>query len=128
MSRMLRPSLMAALAAGGSVTTVAPTDADIGGTTVHIFSDTSELGVEDVPFVLLGGGAIQVVSTDGEEKRNPIDKNIDEMAYVGVGAKYRVVDWGLRVDGRALFLPASVDGDNAPAATHPDIGAHKDGL
>jgi len=186
MSPMLRPSLVAALAAGGIAATVAPAHADIeiGGTTgVHIFSDTSELGVEDVPtansernsaqlglrlgvffrsllgveaelgvipgearaqayeiwnltyrahlvaqyrggesanklvpFVLLGGGAIQVVSTDGEsQKRYPIDKDTDEMLYVGVGAKYRVANgWGLRLDGRMLFVPASVDGDQMP--------------
>jgi OOP family OmpA-OmpF porin len=68
-----------------------------------------------IPFVLLGGGALQVVSTDGENMDNPILEDIDEMIYAGVGAKYRVDnDWGLRLDTRTMFVPASVDGDDEP--------------
>jgi len=68
-----------------------------------------------IPFVLFGGGAIQVVSTDGEGRSNPILKDTDEMLYAGVGAKYRVDNgWGLRLDGRVLFVPASVDGEDMP--------------
>jgi outer membrane protein OmpA-like peptidoglycan-associated protein len=69
-----------------------------------------------VPFVLVGGGAIQVVSTDGAGKANPIEKDTDEILYVGVGAKYRVDNgWGLRLDGRLLFVPAAVDSDDMPS-------------
>ncbi|MBA3501168.1 MAG: OmpA family protein, partial [Deltaproteobacteria bacterium] len=69
-----------------------------------------------VPFVLVGGGAIQVVSTDSEGKNNPIVKDTDEMLHVGVGAKYRVDNgWGLRLDGRLLFVPAAVDSDDMPS-------------
>jgi OOP family OmpA-OmpF porin len=69
-----------------------------------------------IPFVLLGGGAIQVVSTDGEGKNNPILKDTDEMLYAGIGAKYRVDNgWGLRLDGRLMFVPAAVDGDDMPS-------------
>jgi outer membrane protein OmpA-like peptidoglycan-associated protein len=69
-----------------------------------------------VPFILVGGGAIQVVSTDGAGKANPIEKDTDEVLYAGVGAKYRVDNgWGLRLDGRLLFVPAAVDSDDMPS-------------
>ncbi|MBA3395431.1 MAG: OmpA family protein [Deltaproteobacteria bacterium] len=69
-----------------------------------------------IPFVLFGGGAIQVVDSDGEGKSNPITKDTDEMLHLGVGAKYRVDNgWGLRLDGRVMFVPASVDGDGDPS-------------
>ena len=58
-----------------------------------------------IPFVLFGGGAMQVVST-----KNPtiIGKDTDAELYAGIGAKYRVDNgWGLRVDGRILFPPSS---------------------
>jgi outer membrane protein OmpA-like peptidoglycan-associated protein len=58
-----------------------------------------------VPFVLAGGGAMQVVSSKDTDL---IDKDTDAMLYVGVGAKYRVDNgWGLRADARLLFPPSS---------------------
>ncbi|HEU0034660.1 MAG TPA: OmpA family protein [Kofleriaceae bacterium] len=181
---MFRPTLVAALAAGG-VGLVAPSaqaNVEVGGTAgVHVFSDTNELGVNDVanapsernsalfglrlgvffgnllgvegefgvipsesrdqvfdvwnityrahlvaqfgkpesklvPFVLVGGGAFQVVNSKGEDKgADAIVKDTDGLLYAGIGAKYRVDNgWGLRLDARILFPPASVDGDNMP--------------
>jgi len=67
--------------------------------------------VKLVPFVLLGGGVIQVVDSKDE---NTIGKDTDAMLYAGVGAKFRVDNgWGLRIDGRILFPPASNDGDGS---------------
>ena len=65
-----------------------------------------------IPFVLLGAGATQVVSTKGENAgAEAIIKDTDAALYLGVGAKYRVDNgWGLRVDGRILVPPASADG------------------
>ncbi len=177
MTRLVRPSLVTALAAGGiaaaaSVASAQPS-IEIGGTAgVHVFSSTNELGVPDVsnapsernsalfglrvgvmftdiigvegefgvipsesrqevfdiwnilyrahvifqfgasdptrkliPFVLGGGGAMQVVSTGNA---NVISKDTDAELYAGIGAKYRVDNgWGLRVDGRILFPPSS---------------------
>jgi OOP family OmpA-OmpF porin len=58
-----------------------------------------------IPFVLFGGGAIQVVSSKNE---TVIAKDTDAMLYAGIGAKYRVDNgWGLRIDGRILFPPSS---------------------
>ncbi|MBK9037294.1 MAG: OmpA family protein [Myxococcales bacterium] len=58
-----------------------------------------------LPFVVLGGGATKVLSSDREDR---IDLDTDAALYVGVGAKYRVENgWGLRVDGRLLFPPSS---------------------
>ena len=58
-----------------------------------------------VPFVLVGGGATQVVDSKNEDI---IAKDTDAAMYVGVGAKYRVDNgWGLRVDARLLFPPSS---------------------
>jgi OmpA-OmpF porin, OOP family len=67
--------------------------------------------VKLVPFVLLGGGATQIVSTEGEDKGDKaIVKDTDAALYAGVGAKYRVDNgWGLRLDARILFPPASND-------------------
>jgi outer membrane protein OmpA-like peptidoglycan-associated protein len=177
MTRLLRPSLVTALAAGGIAATASVASAqpsiEIGGTAgVHVFSSTNELGVPDVsnapsernsslfgirvgvmftdiigiegefgvipsesreqvfdvwnilyrahvifqfgasdptrkliPFVLGGGGAMQVVSTGNA---NVISKDTDAELYAGIGAKYRVDNgWGLRVDGRILFPPSS---------------------
>jgi outer membrane protein OmpA-like peptidoglycan-associated protein len=186
MNRLLRPTLVAALAAGGTLSaSSARAEVEIGGTAgIHVFSDTNELGVADVadapsernsalfglrlgvffgpllgvegefglipsearelvydvwnityrghlvaqfraadpaakliPFVLVGGGALQVVDSSGEDKgAQSIIKDTDGMLYAGVGAKYRVDNgWGLRLDGRILFPPASVDGDNMPS-------------
>ena len=60
-----------------------------------------------IPFVLLGGGAMQIVSTKGADT---IDKDTDAALYIGAGAKFRVDNgWGLRLDGRVLFPPSSKD-------------------
>jgi outer membrane protein OmpA-like peptidoglycan-associated protein/outer membrane protein W len=181
MNRLLRPSLVAALAAGGTVaiSTTAIANVEIGGSAgIHVFSDDNELGVPDikmapsernsalfglrlgvffgdllgveaefgvipseareevydiwnltyrahlvaqfragdptnklVPFVLVGGGAIQVVDSKGKNKgANAILEDTDAMIHAGVGVKYRVDNgWGLRVDGRILFPPSSKD-------------------
>lgn len=181
MNRLLRPTLLAAVAAGGTLASTAHAGVEIGGTAgVHVFSHENELGVPDVanapsqrnsalfglrlgvyfgsvlgvegefgaipsesrdlvfdvwnltyrghliaqfraadpeakviPFVLVGGGAMQVVDSKNESS---IDKDTDGMLYAGIGAKLRVDNnWGLRLDGRILFPPASVDGDNEPS-------------
>jgi outer membrane protein OmpA-like peptidoglycan-associated protein len=58
-----------------------------------------------IPFVLAGGGAMQVVHT---QNSNLIGKDTDAELYFGVGLKYRVDNgWGLRIDGRMLFPPSS---------------------
>ena len=58
-----------------------------------------------IPFVLGGGGAMQVVSTGNADV---IAKDTDAELYAGIGAKYRVDNgWGLRADGRILFPPSS---------------------
>ncbi len=58
-----------------------------------------------VPFVVLGGGLMQVLKSDSEDI---ISKDTDETLYVGIGAKYRVDNgWGLRFDGRLLLPPSS---------------------
>jgi OOP family OmpA-OmpF porin len=58
-----------------------------------------------IPFVLAGGGAMQVVQSKMEDV---IAKDTDAELYVGVGAKYRVDNgWGLRADARVLFPPSS---------------------
>ncbi|MBV8762360.1 MAG: OmpA family protein [Deltaproteobacteria bacterium] len=58
-----------------------------------------------IPFVLAGGGAMQVVQSKMEDV---IAKDTDAELYVGVGAKYRVDNgWGLRADARVLFPPTS---------------------
>jgi len=180
MNRLLRPSIVAALAAGGTAasTSVALANVEIGGSAgVHVFSHTNELGVNDVPgansehnsamfgvrlgayfgsmfgveaefgvipsearktvfdvwnityrahlvaqfraadpevklvpFVLVGGGAFQIVDNGGAKNDAQIAKDTDGVLYVGVGAKYRVDNgWGLRADLRLLFPPSSAD-------------------
>jgi outer membrane protein OmpA-like peptidoglycan-associated protein len=175
MNRLFRPTIVAALAAGGLAATasVASANVEIGGTAgIHVFSNTNELGVPDVadapsernsalfglrlgvtfndifgiegefgvipsesrslvfdvwdityrahliaqfgaadpnnkfiPFVLFGGGAMQVVSSNNQDV---IAKDTDAELYAGIGAKYRVDNgWGLRGDGRILFPPSS---------------------
>ena len=52
MNRLLRPTIVAALAAGGvaASTSLAQANVEIGGTAgLHVFSNTNELGVNDVP-------------------------------------------------------------------------------
>ncbi|MDB4953946.1 MAG: OmpA/MotB domain protein [Myxococcales bacterium] len=58
-----------------------------------------------IPFVLAGGGAMQIVDT---KQPSVIYKDTDPEFYAGIGAKYRVDNgWGLRVDGRILLPPSS---------------------
>jgi OOP family OmpA-OmpF porin len=60
-----------------------------------------------VPFAVVGGGAMSVVSSGNE---NIISKDTDAELYGGIGAKYRVENgWGLRADARILFPPSSAD-------------------
>ena len=60
-----------------------------------------------VPFVVVGGGAMSIVSSGNEDI---IGKDTDAEAYAGIGAKYRVENgWGLRADARILFPPSSAD-------------------
>ncbi len=67
-----------------------------------------------IPFVLFGGGAMQVVDSKMD---TTLDEDTDGTLHFGVGAKYRVDNgWGLRLDGRILFPPASVDGDGDPSS------------
>lgn len=174
MHRLIRPALVAAVAAGGLATTsTADANVEIGGTAgIHVFNKHNELGVPDIanapsernsalfglrlgimfgdvvgvegefgaipsearsavfdiwnlvyrghvilqfgasdpdrkfiPFILGGGGAMQVVST---KRPDIIGKDTDAEGYAGIGFKYRVPHgWGLRVDGRILFPPSS---------------------
>jgi OOP family OmpA-OmpF porin len=61
--------------------------------------------VKLVPFALIGGGAVSVVSSGME---SVIGKDTDAEMYGGIGAKYRVDNgWGLRGDARILFPPSS---------------------
>ncbi len=58
-----------------------------------------------IPFFVLGAGAIRVVDT---KEPDFIKKDTAAMGYVGVGAKYRAShNWGIRLDLRALGVPAS---------------------
>jgi OOP family OmpA-OmpF porin len=66
--------------------------------------------VKLIPFVLVGGGAFQIVDNSGSQNDSQIRKDTDAMLYLGAGAKYRVDNgWGLRVDLRLLFPPSSKD-------------------
>ncbi|HZJ66318.1 MAG TPA: OmpA family protein [Kofleriaceae bacterium] len=61
-----------------------------------------------VPFVLLGGGAFQIVDNGGSKNDAQIAKDTDAVIYAGVGAKVRVDNgWGIRADLRLLFPPTS---------------------
>jgi OOP family OmpA-OmpF porin len=177
-NRLLRPTVVAALAAGGIVgsTTSAHANVEIGGTAgLHVFSKTNELGVNDVPdanseknsalfgvrlgvyfgsilgaegefgiipsesrkgvfdvwnifyraqivaqfraadpqnmlvpFVLVGGGAFQIVDNGGAKNDPQIAKDTDAVLYAGAGLKVRVDNgWGVRADVRLLFPPTS---------------------
>jgi hypothetical protein len=71
-----------------------------------------------VPFVLAGGGMLNVLKTSNS---TAIDKDTDPMFYAGIGAKYRVENgWGLRADVRGLLGPSSklkddgITSDDAP--------------
>ena len=72
----------------------------------------AEPGNQLIPFVVLGGGLMQVVESGNEDR---IYKDTDEVLYAGIGAKYRVENgWGLRADARWLLPPSS---DNESAAS-----------
>jgi hypothetical protein len=61
-----------------------------------------------VPFVLVGGGAIEIVSTDDGRS---LRRDRDGMGYAGAGAKLRLDrGWELRLDGRILFGPGAGGG------------------
>ena len=62
-----------------------------------------------IPFVLLGGGAINIMSLDPPmTEQDVISKDGDEILYVGAGVKYRIGSmWGVRFDARAVFPPSS---------------------
>jgi OOP family OmpA-OmpF porin len=61
-----------------------------------------------IPFVLVGGGAFQVVDNGGSQNDSQLSKDTDWVGYVGAGAKFRVDNgWGLRIDARLLFPPSS---------------------
>ncbi|HEY0988851.1 MAG TPA: OmpA family protein [Kofleriaceae bacterium] len=64
--------------------------------------------VKFVPFVLVGGGAFQIVDNGGSKNDAQIAKDTDAVIYAGVGAKVRVDNgWGIRADLRLLFPPTS---------------------
>jgi hypothetical protein len=69
---------------------------------------TTDPTVRIVPFVLLGGGAIEIAASDDERM---IGKDRDGMLYAGGGAKLRLGStWEVRVDGRVLFGPRAGGG------------------
>ncbi|HET9622425.1 MAG TPA: OmpA family protein [Kofleriaceae bacterium] len=84
-----------------------------------------------IPFVLFGGGAMQIVSNGGHQNDTQIAKDTDAELYVGVGAKYRLDNgWGIRVDGRLLFPPSSEDKGftedfEALLSIYKEFGRHK---
>jgi hypothetical protein len=58
-----------------------------------------------VPFVVVGGGAMTILSSDHSEI---IGDDTDPELYAGIGFKWRVDNgWGLRADARLLFPPSS---------------------
>ena len=58
-----------------------------------------------VPFVLAGGGVMQIIKTDNDIL---IHKGHEGMGYIGAGAMYRAQgDWGIRGDLRAILVPSS---------------------
>jgi outer membrane protein OmpA-like peptidoglycan-associated protein len=61
-----------------------------------------------VPFVLVGGGAFQIVDNGGAKNDAQIATDTDAVLYAGAGMKLRVDNgWGLRLDLRLLFPPTS---------------------
>jgi OOP family OmpA-OmpF porin len=62
-----------------------------------------------IPFVLLGGGSVNLLSLDPPmEEQDVITKDGDEILYLGAGVKYRIGKmWGVRLDARAVFPPSS---------------------
>ncbi len=58
-----------------------------------------------VPFVVLGGGAMTVLSSG---HKDIIGDDTDPELYIGIGFKWRVDNgWGMRADARLMFPPAS---------------------
>lgn len=65
-----------------------------------------------IPFVLVGGGAFSVVSSNNVHYRNDVTRTItsdtDAAYYVGTGVKFRAgAQWGVRADARVLAVPSS---------------------
>ena len=61
-----------------------------------------------VPFVLAGGGAMELVYSKNEVIMH---KDRDGMVYVGGGVKYRAPNnWGIRGDVRLIVVPSSAGG------------------
>jgi len=65
-----------------------------------------------IPFVLVGGGAFSVVSSNNVNYRNDMARTItsdtDAAYYFGVGVKVRAgAQWGIRADARVLAVPSS---------------------
>jgi len=78
-----------------------------------------------VPFVVLGGGALSVVSSDNETR---INKDTDPEFYIGAGVKYRVDNgWGLRFDLRAIAVPSS-DATYIPDESHTALALDAEAL
>ena len=69
---------------------------------------TGDPDVRLVPFVVLGGGAFEIVRTDNARM---LHTDRDGMGYVGGGAKFRLGGgWEVRVDGRVLLGPSNAGG------------------
>jgi outer membrane protein OmpA-like peptidoglycan-associated protein len=56
-----------------------------------------------IPFILAGGGVVRVVKWDD----SAFTKDMDPMAYAGLGMKFRGNGWGLRLEGRVVIVPSS---------------------
>jgi OOP family OmpA-OmpF porin len=71
-----------------------------------------------LPFLFVGGGAFSTVSTDPDMPNDPsrnVYNDTDGALFGGVGVKFRGGDhWGLRLDGRILFVPSS-ENDTPPS-------------
>jgi outer membrane protein OmpA-like peptidoglycan-associated protein len=65
-------------------------------------------GGKVTPFVLVGAGAIQVVSADSNASEYSVRKDTDFEFHGGLGVKFAVTDvLQLRLDGRALGVPST---------------------
>jgi OOP family OmpA-OmpF porin len=75
----------------------------------HLVLQYAKTGYEKIlPFLVVGGGGISVVSTDGQGDQTKIQKDTNGQLYAGLGVKYRVDNgFGLRADARIYFEPSS---------------------